>query len=453
MKRLLRRLWFPVALAMVVVVGFVALGPLSALPSFEERLRAMAPPGASADADVAFEPAIGATRTEIEIARGYNAVRTNPGAIAAYVVLGDAYLQHVRETGDPQDYGRAQAALDEAHRLAPTDPDALVGLGVLALARHDFSVALALGQQAVSAAPRSAQAHGVLVDALTELGRYPEAVDAAQQMVDLRPDLASLSRIAYQRELRGDLEGATDIMTRAFDAAAGTNPENREYIRVLIGDLFLLRGDAATARQIYQAALETLPDFVWANAGMARAAVANGDLATAIDNYHSATDTLPVPELFVALGEAQEAAGRTNEANASYELVRAMQKLFVQNGVNVDLELALFEANHGDPSTAVALAQRAYAEQRNVKAADALGWAFYKAGSLDQAAKYSAEALSLGSVYPSFEFHAGMIALAQNRFSDAQAHLARAAASTGTLSPLDLATARAALVQADAGAR
>jgi tetratricopeptide (TPR) repeat protein len=310
-----------------------------------------------------------------------------------------------------------------------------------------------LGQQAVAAAPSSARARGVLVDALTELGRYDDAVDAAQQMVDLRPDLASLSRIAYQRELRGDLDGAIDAMTRAFDAAAGTNPENREYIRVLIGDLFLLRGDVATARQVYGAALDTIPNFVNANAGMARAAVAAGDLEGAIDYYRSATDTLPLPELYVALGEAQQAAGRTDDANGSYELVRAMQKLYVQNGVNVDLELALFEANHGNPSAAVALAQRAYAGQPNVKAADALGWAMYKAGNLDQAAAYSAEALRLGSVYPSFEFHAGMIALAQNRFSDAQMHLGRAAAATGTLSPLDLAATRAALVQADAGTR
>ena len=383
----------------------------------------MAPPGTAEDGTYAITG--DATPTEMEIAKRYEIVRVAPDTVDAYVLLGEAYLQHVRETGDPADYGRAEAALSAARRLDSASAEALIGLGVLSLARHEFADALSLGQQAIALAPKTSRAHGVVVDALTELGRYSEAVDAAQHMTDLRPDLASLSRVAYQRELRGDIDGAIEAMARAFAAGTGSHPENSEYVRVLIGDLYLLKGDEPKARQIYQASLEVIPDFVWANAGMGRAAVARGDLEAAIDHYQAATETLPLPELLVALGDTQEAAGRPDDARASYELVRAMQKLYVANGVNADLELALFEANHGDQAMAVDLARRAFSTQPNVKAADALGWALYRAGRIEEAAANSAQALTLGSIYPSFAFHAGMVAAAQGRSADAHSLLER----------------------------
>ena len=445
MKRLMRRLWFPVSLLAAVAILFTAFGPTSA-EAPGTRLRQMAPPGATTDTP--FVAAEGASATELEIAKRYEIVRAAPDTVDAYVLLGDAYLQHVRETGDPQDYGRAQAALEEARSRAPNNVEALIGLGVLSLARHDFAQALSLGQQAVALAPATARAYGVVVDAFTELGRYDDAVASAQKMVDLRPDLASLSRVAYQRELRGDIDGAIEAMARAFDAAAGTRPENREYLRVLIGDLYLLKGDATQAAQIYGSSLQVLPRFVPANAGMARAAVARGDLEAAIGYYRQATDVLPLPDLLVAQGEAQQAAGHTDEANDSYALVRAMVKLYAANGVNVDLELALFEANHGDANTAVDLARRAYSTQPNVKAADALSWALYRAGRTADAAVYSAEAMRLGTPYPSFAYHAGSIALAQGNMDEARALLSRAAAAVGTLSPLDLAAAQSALAMA-----
>jgi len=122
-----------------------------------------------------------------------------------------------------------------------------------------------------------------------------------------------------------------------------------------------------------------------------------------------------------------------------------MQALYTENGVNVDLELALFEANHGDANTAVDLARRAYSTQPNVKAADALSWALYRAGRTADAAVYSAEAMRLGSPYPSFAYHAGMIAIAQGKVDEGRALLARASTATGALSPLDLAAAQTVL--------
>lgn len=437
----LRRAWFPLALLLAVAIVFVGFGPPSTPPA-ADRLAAMAPAWAfDGDAGAPAE----ASPTETEIAEVYALVRANPDTPDALTRLGNAYLQRVREAGDPTDYDRAQAAFDAALRLAPDSADAHIGLGTLALARHDFSRALELGKRAVELAPHTARGHGVVVDALTELGRYDEAVESTQRMVDLRPDLASLSRVAYQRELRGDIDGAIDAMARAFDAGAGGNVENREYVRVLIGDLHLLQGDVERATAIYSASLEVLPGFVWAKAGLGRAAVARGDLAAAVEHYRAASDTLPVPELLVALGEAQRAAGDAAGSAATFELVRAMQALYAESGVNVGLELALFEANHGDAARAVELARQAYAQQPNVKAADALAWALHRSGAQGEAQATIDEALRLGTPHGGLRYHAGMIALAAGDTAGAREHLAAALAVSGTLSPLDEAAASDAL--------
>jgi tetratricopeptide (TPR) repeat protein len=378
-------------------------------------------------------------------------VRRFPETLDAYILLGNAYLQHVRETGDPADYDRAEAAFEAARSLDPQRADSLAGLGTVSLARHQFAAALAYGEAAIGLAPASSAGHGVVVDALTELGRYDEAVAATQRMVDLRPNLASLSRVSYQRELRGDIAGAIDAMARAYDASAGAPTENREYVRVLIGDLHLLAGDIDKAEQIYQASLAALPDYVPARAGFGRVAAARGDLATAIEHYRAASAAVPLPDLLVAQAEAELAGGQADAAAQTLELVRAMQALYAASGVSVELELALFEANHGEPARAVELAEAAYRSQPNVKAADTLAWALYRAGRVDEAAARSAEALALGAPYSSFHFHAGMIARAAGDASAARDHLERAIAGAATLSPLDLADAREALRQLGAG--
>ena len=81
--------------------------------------------------------------------------------------------------------------LHQALSQTPDDTDTLIGLGTLALARHQFQDALDWGSQAIASNDYKSAAYGVAADAYTELGRYNDAVDALQKMVDLRPDQTS----------------------------------------------------------------------------------------------------------------------------------------------------------------------------------------------------------------------------------------------------------------------
>ncbi|MGZ8501956.1 MAG: tetratricopeptide repeat protein [Candidatus Limnocylindrales bacterium] len=362
----------------------------------------------------------------------------------ALLELGVALLQRVRETADPSIYARAQEAFDRARAVGPNDPLPFVGLGTLALARHEFADALELGRKALALGPGLPTAQGVVADALVELGRYDEAVDAVQKMVDLRPDLASYARVSYLRELYGDLPGALDAMRRAVQAG-GPASENNAYVIVLYGNLAVLSGHPDEAAQAYAAALRAYPGFPAALAGQGRLAVAGGDLPTAIARFGRAADIVPLPEYVIALGETHEASGDAKGAADSFALARAETGLFKANGVVVDLELALFEADHGDPAAALDLANAAYAERPTIKAADALAWASLRNGRIGEAKKRSAEALRLGTWDPILLYHAGAIAAAAGDAKAAMRDLKAALRLDPGFSPTGAQAARALL--------
>ena len=91
--------------------------------------------------------------------------------------------------------------------------------------------------------------------------------------------------------------------------------------------------------------------------------------------------------------------------------------------MNVDLELALFNANHGDKALAEKQARTVYGYRQTVLAADTLAWALYQNGHYREAQTYSEKALKLGTQDAMMHFHAGMIAAALKDTAKAREHL------------------------------
>jgi tetratricopeptide (TPR) repeat protein len=292
----------------------------------------------------------------------------------------------------------------------PNDPDVLIGLGAKALAQHRFAEALTLGEQARQLAPKRAAVYGVIGDAQVELGHYEEAMDTVQTMIDLRPDIASYTRVSYLRELQGDLDGAIQAMRLAVGAGAGS-AEAVAWSRVQLGHLLLRRGQIAEAEREYAWAQAIDPNSAPAVAGMGRARLTAGDPAGAIPFYERAVERQPLPEHVLALADLYKAVGRPDDAARQLELARTLQQLAAADGGNVDLELALFEAERGDPARAVELARAEVARRDSVHAHDALAWALYNTGEYAAARAESQRALRLGTRDGLMLFHAGMIEL------------------------------------------
>ena len=403
-------------LAALLIFGLSLVGRLTFRPQAAPLVISGAPP-------VPVEAGSGAGIAAIQ-----ERIRRNPDDAAGYAALGLGLLQQVRETGDAGLYTQAGQAFDEALKRDPEQLEALIGQGSLALSRHQFAAAIEWGNQALALNPSRAAIYGVIGDAQVELGRYDESVATIQQMVNTRPDLSSYSRVSYLRELHGDSAGAITAMQQAVEAG-GLVQEQTLWTQVQLGHLFFNRGDLVAAEAAYRRTLQSKPNYAYAIAGIARVHAAQGKLTEAIALYRELVDRLPLPEFVIALGEALEASGDRKGANEQYALVNAMQQLNADAGMNVDLELALFEAAHGsNPAKAVERARAAYGVRPTIYAADALAWALHRAERNAEAQPFATEALRLGTQDASLYYHAGMIAHALGDTATARTHLERALA-------------------------
>ncbi|HEY3116657.1 MAG TPA: tetratricopeptide repeat protein [Chloroflexota bacterium] len=391
----------------LVIDGVVGVILAMVIGSLIANFRAMPPTPVGQPRALDARPA-----GERAVASAQQVLAAKPDDPAAMANLATAYLLRVRETGDPSYYPRAEALLNRSQDLRPDDPNVLLGLGSLAASRHDFTRALAYGQRAVAAIPGRASSYSVVIDALVELGRYDEAVQTAQHMVNLRPDQASYSRISYLRELHGDLGGAIDAMRIAVGAGA-PDAETTAWCEAHIGNLLLATGDLDGAEREYQLSLLHFNNEVYGMAGLARVRAARGDMPGAAEQAERAVKAMPLPEFAALLGDIYAQMGDDARAQQQYELVGAMQQLFAANGVRTDLDIAAFNADHGvHLDDAVAAAQAEYAIRPSVTVADVLSWTEYRAGHIAEAAEFSREAMRLGSRDPLMLYHAGVIAQA-----------------------------------------
>jgi tetratricopeptide (TPR) repeat protein len=366
--------------------------------------------------------------TDKQIEALQDRLRAHPNDWQSYSQLGLAYLQKARETGDPTYYQKTEEALEKALSFQPDDYASISAKGALALARHDFASALEWGEKARQINPSRTYAYGVIADAQIELGRYEEAIETLQTMVDLRPDMSSYSRISYLRELYGVTDGALEMMQLAVDSGT-PNSEGTAWVRTQLANLYFNRGDLDHAELEYQRTLQDRPDYVYALAGLGRVHAAQGDMDEAIRSLKQAVSIMPLPEFVITLGDLYQTSGQQESANQQYQLVVAIETLHRANGVDMDMEIALFNADH-DQNTeeTLALARKAYANRPSIQAADALAWALYKTGNYEEAQNYSAKALHLGTKDSLKLFHAGMIALELGDKEQAREYLEEALA-------------------------
>jgi len=346
--------------------------------------------------EVAGPPPLTLTPGE-QIASLEQRVQAQPENFAAWQELGAALVQEAIQSGNPVVYTRAEGVLLEGATLAPNHPAILISQGVLALARHEFGKAAELAATVRAADPFNADALVVLIDAQVELGQYEEAAASLQQLLDLRPALPALARTSYLRELNGDLPGAEQALIQAITAGSRSGYD-LAVTHSLLGDLYLKQGELDRAEERYSQAEEFFAGLGAVTLGRARIALAQGELASAVESLATLTERLPTPENLTLLGETLIAASRVAEAEDAFATVEVVEELQLDAGIVVDLELARYEADHGDPARALSLAEAAYAERPTVFAAGVMGWSLYRIGETEAALPYAEESLRLGTL-------------------------------------------------------
>jgi tetratricopeptide (TPR) repeat protein len=355
-----------------------------------------------------------------------DALRTQPDNVRGLGLLGLAYQQRARETGDPTYYTKSKGVLARALQLAPNDLIATGALGSLALSQHRFREALALGLRARRLSPTTARTYGVIGDALVELGRYRKAFAAFDTMGRLRPSLASYARVSYARELLGNFRGAISAMRLAQTAGIG-EPEALAWTAVQLGKLYWAHGFVDRAARQFRSALASFPGYVYAYDALAQVEAARGHLRTAIAFEQRAVDGIPLPQFVATLGDLERKAGDVTAARRQYETIGVIERLLVANGVKTDLETALFDVDHGIRLRhALAIARKAHAERPSIDGDDVLAWALARDGRCGKALRWSRHSLRLGTQDALKFFHRGVIERCLGNSAEARTWFGRA---------------------------
>jgi tetratricopeptide (TPR) repeat protein len=381
-----------------------------------------------------------------EISAALTLIEKVPDAPTSYVQLAAVYIKRARAGGDFSLHAKAEAAVDKALQLAPEDLPARKLKASLHLTFHRFPEALELGRKLHAEFPADAFVYGVLTDANVELGNYPAAVEAAQKMVDLKPNSNSYARVAHLRSLYGDHPGAVEMFKTAARTADPADQEAQSWCLVQLGDELWKNGKYAEAEKVYDEALQNFPQFYLALAGKGRARAAQNDFEAAVKFLSDAVQRVPNVEAVILLGDIYTRQGNSEKARQQYELVEVIEQ---KTGVNNDQKrLALLWADHDlRLDDALATARREYAQRRDIFTADALAWTLYKKGQLTDAKTAVSAALNPPANDARIMYHAGMIEKDLGNRAEAKKWLAAALKINPMFDLLQAENARRALAE------
>jgi tetratricopeptide (TPR) repeat protein len=396
-------------------------------------------PGAVAPGGVAISDPIAT-----DIAKQQDTIKQTPANYGAWASLGLDYVQQAKITVDPSYYPKAEAVLKQSLTLNSTENYlAMAGEAALKAAEHDFAGALSWARRGLKLNPYNATLYGSLNDALTQLGRYPEAFAAAQKMNDLQPGVAAFTRAEYVFELRGQLSQAGSAMRQAL--AASTASADQAFAYYYLAELSLNAGHPTAALALCRTGLKIDPGYYALIEGKARAEAALGQTAAALADFATVVSDVPQPEYVVEYGEYLQSLGRTAEAQAQYTLFNTENKLFQANGVTLDTDPTLFYADHGNPALALRYGQVGIRIRPFIEMDDAYAWALHANHRDAEALSWERKAMALGTRNALFFYHAGMIQRSLGNRAAAEQNLHQALAINPHFNPLAVPIARAAL--------
>jgi tetratricopeptide (TPR) repeat protein len=269
----------------------------------------------------------GARTTRDDLNRRIDTLRQRlngqPEDVGAAVMLADALMRQTRVTGNA---GLAVEAEEALRRSLDGDVASYDGNRMLAtvyLSQHRFKAAIAMAEKTRAARPYDPVNFGIIGDGHLELGEFPEAFDAFDRMMALRPSAASYARVAYARELQGNLTGAIESMKLAADATPADDLEGLAWHQAQLGDLYLQHGKMRDAEAAYIRASHAFPGHPAAVLGYARVLAARGEVTSALGLLQELAATAPTPDLTARIANLLERLGRHDEAARQMAMAKA----------------------------------------------------------------------------------------------------------------------------------
>ncbi len=347
-----------------------------------------------------------------KIAWAQAAIAKNPERYQPYNDLALALARRARETSDVSYYQQADAALEKSFKLAPGNLEGQKVRVWVLLGKHEFARALEVANSLNRQTPDDVLIYGFQVDANIELGNYKNAEEAAQWMLDVRPgNVPGLTRAAYLRELFGDVDGAVELMSSAYQQTAPSELEDRAWILTQIAHLQLGTGNVKDAEKLLERALALFPGYHYALGNLAKVRVAQGRYAEAVELLRQRYQVAAHPENLYALAEALERAGQSQAAKTAFAEFEQKALREIDWADNANRELIFYHADHaGRPAEALRIARLEVARRHDVYTLDAYAWALHRNGQSAEARKQLQAALVLGIRDAKLLYHVGAIA-------------------------------------------
>lgn len=281
---------------------------------------------------------------------------------------------------------------------------------------HKFAEAYSVAEAAITLDPNTSYYYGVLGDAALELGQYEKAREAYQTMANIRPDFGVFVRVAYFRELNGDIEGALLALDEA-SSAGSPEAADMAWLRTEQGRL-LRPVDLSRSNLAYQQALEIVPEYPVARLGLAENLWFSGSTTEAIHAVADLHETDLTITHTIMLADMYHLVGEAEKAERLYAVAEASLLATEQLGQNIDRDLAIFYAERGLLSDDVLLrAERVYQSGGTIAARVAYARLLLQSGEFD-----AAEAIitplttdSIGQHDPSVWLTAGLLAEAKDQ--------------------------------------
>ncbi len=371
-------------------------------------------------------------------------IKNDPSDIKSRLTLAAIYLQEARSSGNFNYYDKA--ALNCVNTVLQKDAgnfEALTFKAMIFLSQHHFAEGLKLAAQIQKTYSYNAFVYGILLDANVELGNYKTALDDADKMVSIRPDLRSYSRISYLREIYGDIPGAIEAMKLAVDAGS-PGSETTEWARVQLGKLYEQLGQMNYAEMHYTISSDNRPAYPYALAGLARMAAYKKDYQKARELYRQADSSSNDYSYREGLAEIYRLTGKTElslrVSNASVdEMEKAARATAMgdSSGHYADKEMTYAYLTVGNYDKAVEHALLEYNRRpNNIEANETVAWAYYKKADYSKAAQYIKTALQTGSNNPTLLSRAGLIYAKIGNDSVAKSYFQQALKNNPGISPL-----------------
>jgi tetratricopeptide (TPR) repeat protein len=369
---------------------------------------------------IVLSPHVGAAEIDRNIQTAQRRVKQASDPRPFLEQLGWLYVTKARTSHDQGFYKLAEQCGLALEIAEAKSPPGLLLRGHVLISFHRFAEAEVIARELVERRTLPFD-HGLLGDALLEQGRLAEAVNAYQQMIDLRPDLQSYSRVAYTRWLKGDLDGAIEAARLAAGAASPLDPESASWALTRLGIYNFQAGSLTNAQASCDAALTYTANDPAALLLQSRLLLLGNRTEEAITALQRAVAINPLPEFQWALADMLRYVGREQEA-ASVEAV--LKSTGAQNDPRT---FALFLATRSEQTElAVQLAQRELQSRADIFTHDAMAWALAAAGRPEEAWPHIEKALAEGTIDARLFTHAGVIEAKLGRTTNAQSWLNKA---------------------------